>query len=48
MNDDSTYSNHFIYSKKVFKYYLSVSAPRKAKILLHQLNVEKVQYYCEE
>ena len=48
MIDGSEFFDHFIYSKKILKYYLSVAVPQKTKILLHKLNVEKVKSFYVE
>lgn len=40
--DDSAFYDHFIYSEKISNYYLSVAMAKQAKIILHQLNTEKV------
>jgi 4'-phosphopantetheinyl transferase len=45
ITDDHSFYDHFIYSKKITKYYLSVAMPQKAKILMHHLNAEKVLTY---
>jgi 4'-phosphopantetheinyl transferase len=45
--DDSAFYDHFIYSEKISNYYLSVAMTQRVKIILHQLNTEKVQSYIE-
>ena len=34
--DDSFICDHFIYSKKILDYYISIAVPQKSKIIIHQ------------
>jgi len=45
--DDSAFYDHFIYSDKISNFYLSVAMTQRVKIILHQLNAEKVQSYIK-
>lgn len=42
---EPVYNEHFIYSEKVLKYYLSIAIPQKAVIKLHQINEENIISY---
>jgi 4'-phosphopantetheinyl transferase len=37
--------NHFIYSKQIADYFLSIAVPVKSKIVLHKLNSEAIKSY---
>lgn len=38
-------SEHFIYSKRVSEYYLSIAIPQKAEIVLNHINTENLSFY---
>jgi 4'-phosphopantetheinyl transferase len=39
--------DHFIYSRKISRYYLSIAVHEKSTIVLHKLNVQKVQSFYD-
>jgi len=43
--DDFQFCDHYIYSKKISDYYLSIAVPQKTEILLNILDAEKVRSY---
>jgi 4'-phosphopantetheinyl transferase len=44
---DSVSNEHFICSKKLSNYYLSIAIPRQAKIILHHLNEDNINSYLD-
>jgi 4'-phosphopantetheinyl transferase len=47
MKDASISDHHYIYSKKLRNYYLSVAMPREAKISLYKLNEKNFNAYFQ-
>jgi phosphopantetheine--protein transferase-like protein len=44
---DSAFNEHFIYSKILLNYYLSIALPHKANIILNQINEENIDSYLD-
>jgi phosphopantetheine--protein transferase-like protein len=47
LKDASIFNHHYIYSKKLQNYYLSVAFPREAKISLYNLNEKNINTYFQ-
>ncbi len=44
---DSAFNEHFIYSKKLWNYYLSIATPHKATINFYHMNKENIVSYLD-